>query len=84
MLPSVARHAYVKGCPELLATTDTCTVKGIAVSDVEPVIDWKLAEIVAAPSVKVAARPVALTVATIVFDEVHVAELVRVFVLPSL
>jgi hypothetical protein len=76
---------YVKGRPaESVATTDTCTVKAVAVSEAEPVIDWRLATIVAVPSVKVVARPAPLTVATVVFDEVHVAELVRFCVLPSL
>jgi len=36
------------------------------------------------PSVNVVARPVALTVATVAFDVLHVAELVSSFVLPSL
>jgi hypothetical protein len=85
MVPSVDCHKYVKGWPaESLATTDTCTVKAVAVSEVDPVIDCRLAAIVAAPSVRVVARPAALTVATVVFDEVHVAELVRFCVLPSL
>jgi hypothetical protein len=56
----------------------------VAVSEVEPVIDCKVAVIVAVPSVRVMARPVALTVATVAFEELHVAELVRFFVLPSL
>ena len=40
--------------------------------------------IVAVPPVKVVARPVVLTVATVLSDELHAAELVTFFVLPSL
>jgi len=75
MLPSVDRHIYDKSrAAESLATTDTCTVKGVAVSEVEPAIDLRVAVIVVVPSVKVVARPVELTVATVALDELHVAE----------
>jgi hypothetical protein len=67
-----------------VATTDTWTVKGVAVSKVELENDWRLASIVVVPSVRVVARPAALTLATVAFDEVHVAELVTFCMVPLL
>jgi hypothetical protein len=61
-----------------------CNTGGVTVSKVEPAIDWNFASMVVVPPVKVVARPAALMVAAVAFEEVHVAEPVRFCVLPSL
>ena len=61
--------------PEITAVIDSCF---------DPLIpDW-VAEIVVCPTASPVARPVPLTLATVVVDELHVTEFVRVCVLPSL
>jgi hypothetical protein len=57
---------------------------GVTVKPVEPLIDPEVACIVVLPVPTPAARPAALTVATAVFVEVQVTELVRFCVLLSL
>jgi len=61
--------------PERLAVTESAK---------EPLIDPCVAEIVVWPTAMPVATPLALTLAAAGFDELHVTELVTVWVLPSL
>ena len=69
---------------ELAGVTAMETRVGVVtVSVAVPLTDPEAAVIVAAPWVLLVANPVLETVATLVADEVQVAELVRFWVLPS-
>ena len=59
-------------------------IGAVTVSVAEPLIVPEAALIVAEPWATPLANPALLTVATVVFDEVHVAELVRFCVVPLL
>jgi len=56
----------------------------VTVSEADPLSDWKVAVIVAEPAFNVVAKPEAFRVATVVSDELHVAEVVTSLVLLSL
>ena len=72
---TVAELADAVKLPEITAVIDSCF---------DPLIpDW-VAEIVVCPTASPVASPVPLIVATVVPDELHVTEFVRVCVLPSL
>jgi hypothetical protein len=58
-------------------TAIDCNVAAVTVSPVEPTMDDDVAEIVEMPTPAPVARPVAVIVAAAVFDEVHVALVVR-------
>jgi hypothetical protein len=65
-------------------TAIDCNVAAVTVSVVEPAMDDDVAEIVELPTPAPVARPAAVIVADAVFDELHVAVLVRFWVVPSL
>jgi hypothetical protein len=58
-------------------TAIDCSVAAVTVSPVEPTMDDDVALIVDVPTPAPVARPVAVMVALVVFDELHVAVLVR-------
>jgi hypothetical protein len=65
-------------------TAIDCSVPAVTVRVVEPAMDDDVAEIVELPTPAPVARPAAVIVADAVFDELHVAVLVRFWVVPSL
>jgi hypothetical protein len=65
-------------------TAIDCSVAAVTVRPVEPTMDDDVAEMVEVPTPAPVARPAAVIVAVAVFDEVHVAVLVRFWVVPSL
>jgi hypothetical protein len=65
-------------------TAIDCNVAAVTVSPVEPAMDEDVAVIVDDPTPAPVAKPAAVIVAVAVFDEVHVAVLVRFWVVPSL
>jgi hypothetical protein len=71
---------------ELLAgvTANDTRTGAVTVKVVEPVTDPELACMLVLPVPTVLARPALLIVATVAFDELHVTELLRSCVLPSL
>ncbi len=77
MYPAATEAAA--GVMEMEVNTAAVTVK-VA----EPLIVPEVAVIVEVPEATLVAKPPVLTVATVVFDEVHVAVLVRFWVVPLL
>jgi hypothetical protein len=60
-----------------------CVVPAVTTKSEDPLKDPNVAVIVAFPVVTAVARPALLTAMTFEFDDTHVLELVRFWVLPS-